>query len=113
MLMTKKVVSMEKRWFSFVNRSLFSKIYAIEISFEEIKTKSYCVGGRHRSSITNIFGGRTSKSDKVFLARVHYVIEKKSLTVSHNIVAAESLGDFFKSIGQKDSMHQERCRIMF
>ena len=31
------------------------------------KTDSYCVGGRHRSATTNIYGDITSKGSKVLI----------------------------------------------
>ena len=35
------------------------------MSFQNFKTDSYRVGGRHRSAILNIYGDKTSKGSKV------------------------------------------------
>ena len=37
------------------------------MSFQRFKSDSYCVGGRHRSATTNIYGDITSKGSKVLI----------------------------------------------
>ena len=37
------------------------------MSFQKIRTNSFCVGGRHRSATTNIHGDITSKGSKVII----------------------------------------------
>ena len=37
------------------------------MSFNKFKSDSYCIGGRHRSATTKIYGDTTSKSSKVLI----------------------------------------------
>ena len=37
------------------------------MSFNKLKSDSYCVGGRHRSSTVKIYGDITSKGSKVLV----------------------------------------------
>ena len=67
----------------------------------KFETNSYCVGGRHTSATTNIYGSITSKSNKVLIGYCSICNRKKSMTVSENTIKAEGFGDFFKSLGRK------------
>ena len=62
---------------------------------------SNCVGGRHRSGTTNFLRDITSKGSKVLNGRCSLCRGKKFMTVGDNKMAAEGLGDFFKSHGKK------------
>ena len=70
-------------------------------SFQNFKSDSYCVGGRHRSSTKNIYGDIPSKGSKVLLGYCSICKRKKSMTVSDNTIQAESLVNFFKNINEK------------
>ena len=37
------------------------------MTFNKLKTDSYCVGGRHRSATKNIYGDITFKGNKVLI----------------------------------------------
>ena len=58
-------------------------------------------GGKHRSAATNIYDDRTSKGSKVLYGHCSVCNRKKSMTVSDKTIAAEGLGDFFMSLGNK------------
>ena len=74
------------------------------MSFNKFKTKSYCVGGRHYSSTSNIHGDTTinKKNTIVKLLRGTCTTCKrsKSIIVSDQTIQAEGLGDFFKHLGK-------------
>ena len=67
------------------------------MSFQELKSDSFCVGVRHRSATTNIYGDISSKGCKVLIGFCFICDEKKSMTVSDNTIVAEDLADFFKN----------------
>ena len=74
------------------------------MSSQKFKTNSYCVGGRHQSSTTNItvditINKKTGKEVKMSIGRCSISNRKKSMVVSDNVIRAESLGDFFKNLG--------------
>ena len=71
------------------------------MSFNKIKSDSYCVGGRHRSATVKMFGDITSKGAKILIGYCSICTRKKSMTVSDNTIKAEGLGDFFKNLGKK------------
>ena len=71
------------------------------MSFTKFENDSYCVGGRHRSATTKIYGKITSKGNKVLIGYCSICNRKKSMTVSDNTIKSESLGDFFKNLGKK------------
>ena len=71
------------------------------MSFNKFENDSYCVGGRHRSATTKIYGNITSKGSKVLIGDCSIGNRKKSMTVSDNTAKAEGLGDFFKNLGKK------------
>ena len=67
---------------------------------------SYCVGGKHFSPTTNIYGEITntgiSMGRPVNILRGNCMIcnRNKSLIVSERTINAEELGDFFKHLGK-------------
>ena len=71
------------------------------MSFNKFENDSYCVGGRHRSATTKIYGNITSKRNKVLIGYCSIFNRKKSMTVSDNTIKSEGLGDFFKNLGKK------------
>ena len=76
------------------------------MSSQKLKSDSYCVGGRHHSSTTNITGDitnnkKTGKEVKLLIGRCSICNRKKSMVVSDNVIQAEGLGDFFKNLGKK------------
>ena len=71
------------------------------MSFNKFENDSYCVGGRHRSATTKIYGNITSKGNKVLIGYCSICNRKKSMTVSDNTIKSEGLGDFFKNLGKK------------
>ena len=78
------------------------------MSFQKIKSDSYCVGGKHRSATENITGDisinkETGKEVKLLVGKCDSCNRKKSMTVSDNTVQAEGLGDFFKNLGKVSS----------
>ena len=74
MIIMKKLNLMEKRYFLLYKKPK-SKLLN-ELS--KIKSDSYCVGGRHRSSTKNIYVDKTSKEKKYELVIVQFEIEKNS-----------------------------------
>ena len=70
------------------------------MSFNEFEKDSYCVGGKHRSATTKIYGNITSKGSKVLIGYCSICNRKKSMTVSDNTIKAEGLGSFFKNLGK-------------
>ena len=77
------------------------------MTFEKLKTDSYCVGGRHRSSTINLYGDITSKGSKVLIGHCSFSNRKITVTVSDNTIQAKGLGDFFKILGKKDLINQK------
>ena len=71
------------------------------MSFTKFENDSYCVGGRHRSATTKIYGNITSKGKKVLIGFCSICNRKKSMTVSDNTIKTEGLGDSFKNLGKK------------
>ena len=71
------------------------------MSFKKFENDSYCVGGRHRSATTKIYGNITSKGSKVVIGYCSICNRKKSMTVSDNKIKAEGRGEFFKNLGKK------------
>ena len=68
--------------------------------FQNFKSDSYCVGGRHQSATVKIYGVITSKGSKVLIGYCSVCNRKKSITVSNNTIKAEELGSFFKNLGK-------------
>ena len=76
------------------------------MSFQKFQSDSFCVGGKHRSSIKNIYGDITSKGSKVLIGFCSNCNRKKSMTVDDKTVQAEGFGSFLKNLGKipaKDS----------
>ena len=76
------------------------------MSFQNFKSDSYCVGGKHKSSTKNITGEitvnkKTGKQIKLLVGKCVICDRKKSMIVSDNVIQAEGLGDFFKNLGKK------------
>ena len=71
------------------------------MSFDKFENDSYCVGGRHRSATTKIYGNKTSKGNKVLIGYCSICNRKKSMTVSDNTIKSEGLGDFFRNLVKK------------
>ena len=74
---------------------LFKKTVGQENGNKEFIAKfesdSYCVGERHRSATTKLYGIITSKDNKILIGYCSYCNRKKSLTVSDNTIIAEGL----------------------
>lgn len=66
----------------------------------KLKTKSYCVGGRHYSPTVNITGAVSSKGGKYLSGQCSDCKRKKAMFVSDNTIEGEGLGDFFRGIGK-------------
>ena len=73
------------------------------MSFQNFKTDSYCVGGRHRSDTIKIYGDITSKGSKVLIGYCSVCNRKKSMIVSDKTIKAEGLSSFFKNLGKLSS----------
>ena len=75
-------------------------------SYEKFKNNSsYCVGGRHNSSTTNIkpkitYNKKTNKEVKLFEGKCSQCKRTKTRIVSDNTIQAEGLQDFFKGLGK-------------
>ena len=75
------------------------------MSSQKFKTNSYCVGGRHHNSTSNISGDitinkKTGKEVKLLVGKCVICNRKKIMIVSDNVIQAEGLGDFFKNLGK-------------
>ena len=70
------------------------------MSFQKLENDSFCVGGRHRSATTKIYGDITSKGSKVPIGYCSICNRKNSMTVSDNTIKVECLGSFFKNLGK-------------
>ena len=75
------------------------------MSSQKFKTNSYCVGGRHHSSTSNITGDitinkKTGTEVKLLVGKCVICNRKKTMIVSDNVIQAEGLGDFFKNLGK-------------
>ena len=68
------------------------------MSFNKSESNSYCVGGRHRSFTTKLYGNITSKGSKVLIGYCSICIRKTSMTASDNTVKTEGLGSFFENL---------------
>ena len=69
------------------------------MSFQKFKSDLCCVGGRHRSAPTKVYGEIITKCSKVLIGYCSKF--KKSITVSGKTMQAERLVDFFKNSGRK------------
>ena len=78
------------------------------MSFQNFKTNSYYVGGRHQSATKNIVGDitinkKTGKEVKLLVGKCVICDRKKTMIVSDNMIKGEGLGDFFKKLGKVSS----------
>ena len=64
------------------------------MSFNKFESDSYCVGGRHRSSTTKVYGNITSEVNKVPIGYLSNCERQKSITVSDITRKPEGLGSF-------------------
>ena len=76
------------------------------MSFQKLKTSSFCVGQKHYSPTKNIvvkktFNKKTVKEIKLLVGKCSLCSRKKSMILSDNTMVAESLGDFFKNLGKE------------
>ena len=75
------------------------------MSYNKFINNSYCVGGKHYSPTTNIYGETTNTGIRigrpVYTLRGNCVTcnRNKSLIVSERTIDGEGLGDFFKHLG--------------
>ena len=67
---------------------------------KKLKTNLYCVDGRHYSGANNIRGVVTSKETKMLRGNCVKYRRNKSMTVSDATIEAETLKDFFESVGK-------------
>ena len=75
------------------------------MSFNKFKSHRYCVGGRHYSATSQIYGDTTSnqktgKQTKLLRGTCTKCHRGKSIIVSDQTIQAEGLGDFFKHLGK-------------
>ena len=74
------------------------------MSFNKFVNTSYCVGGKHYSTTTNIRGDftvnkKTGMPVKLLRGTCSTCKRNKSLIVSDQTIQAEGLGDIFKHLG--------------
>ena len=75
------------------------------MSYNKFINNSYCVGGKHYSPTTSIYGDATNtgismgRPVKILRGNCMICIKNKSLVVSDRTMKAEGLGDFFKHLG--------------
>ena len=75
------------------------------MSYNKFIKNSYCVGRKHYSPTTNIYGDTTNTGIRigrpVYILRGNCVTcnRNKSLIVSERKIDGEGLGDFFKHLG--------------
>ena len=76
------------------------------MSYNKFINNSYCVGGKHYSLTTNIYGDTTTtgismgRHVKILRGNCMICSRNKSLIVSDQTIQAEGLGDFFRSVGK-------------
>ena len=68
------------------------------MSFQNLKSDSYCAGGIRRSATNNIYGDITSKCSKVLIGFCSICNRKKSMTVNDKTIVAERLSSFFRNL---------------
>ena len=73
------------------------------MSFQKFKFISFCIGGRHHTSTTNIVGDITiskkfGKEIEILTLRCSNCNRKISMTVSDNVILREGLQNFFKNL---------------
>ena len=75
------------------------------MSFQKLKTNSYCVGQKHYSGTKNFVGEitlnkKTGREIKLLVGKCVICDRKKSMIVGDNTIQAEGLGDFFENLGK-------------
>ena len=76
------------------------------MSYNNFINNSYCVGGKHYSATTNIYGETTNTGIRigrpVHTLRGNCVVcnRNKCLIISERTIDGEGLGDFFKHLGK-------------
>ena len=70
------------------------------MSFQELKTNSFCVGQKHYSGFKDVVGGITfnkknGQETKLIIGKCVICDRKKTLFLSENTIQAERLGNFF------------------
>ena len=70
------------------------------MSFNRFKNNSYCVGGKHYSPTTSIYGDIRNNNVKVLRVTCMMCSRNKSLIVFYRTINREGLGDFFKHLGK-------------
>ena len=78
------------------------------MSFQKFDNETHCVGGRHRSATTKLYGDITSKGGKVLIGYCLICYRKKTMTVSGNTIIRDGLQDFFKNIGKKGTKFSKK-----
>ena len=71
------------------------------MSFQNIKSDSYCVGGRDGSATKHIYGDITSKGSKKLIGCCSICNRKISMTVIDNTIRSEGISVFFKVLDKK------------
>ena len=69
------------------------------MSYNKFINISYCVGGKHHSPTTNIYGDARNNNVKMLRGTCMLCSRNKSLIVSDRTINGEGLGDFFKHLG--------------
>ena len=74
-------------------------------AFNKLKNNSYCVGGKHYSATTNLYGDITVNKKNWFTSKTirgtcSTCKRNKSLIVSDQTINGKGLGDFFKHLGK-------------
>ena len=70
------------------------------MSYKKFINISYCVGGKHYSPTTNIYGDARNNNVKMLRGTCMICSRIKSLFVSDRTLNGEGLGDFFKRLGK-------------
>ena len=70
------------------------------MSYNKFINNSYCVGGKHYSPTTNIYGDARINNVKMLRGSCMICSRNKSLIVSDRTINGEGLGDFFKHLGK-------------
>ena len=87
------------------------------MSYNKFINNSYCVGGKHYSPTTNIYGETTNTGIRigrpVYILRGHCVTcnRNKGLIVSKRTKDGEGLGDFFKHLALQPKTLERKYSI--
>ena len=69
------------------------------MSYNKFINNSYCVGGKHYSPTTNLYGDVRNNNVEMLRGNCMICNRNKSLIVSERTIDGEGLGDFFKHVG--------------